>query len=180
MNGLRVKAHAIPVPTPTRSVAAAIQVACVTELRKSSGVQMQSMPAASAARASSVRSAAVIPIAAIETRPSASGAKRLDALDDRAGAEAAAAAHRHEAYLLVRALELVQEGGDQPRAGGAERVPERDRAAVDVDAVHVRLELAAPGRDNGGERLVDLDQVDVVDLHVVALEKLARRRDRAG
>src|SRR3954447_4203042 len=112
MNGLRVKAHAIPVPTPTRSVAAAIQVACVTELRKSSGVQMQSMPAASAARASSVRSAAVIPIAAIETRPSASGAKRLDALDDRAGAEAAAAAHRHEAYLLVRALELVQEGGD--------------------------------------------------------------------
>ena len=44
MNGLRVNAQAIPVPTPIRSVAAAIQVAWVTELRNSSGAQTQSMP----------------------------------------------------------------------------------------------------------------------------------------
>ena len=45
-----------------------------------------------------------------------------DALDQRAGAEPTAAAHRHEADLLVGALELVQQRRDQPRAGRAERV----------------------------------------------------------
>ena len=48
MNGLRVNAQAIPVATSIRSVAAAIQAAWVTELRKSSGVQTHSIPAASA------------------------------------------------------------------------------------------------------------------------------------
>src|SRR2546423_4229468 len=69
---------------------------------------------------------------------------RLDALDDRARAEASAAAHRHEADRLVGALELVQERRDQAGARGAERMPERDRAAVHVHPVHVRLELPAP------------------------------------
>src|ERR671919_121527 len=55
-----------------------------------------------------------------------------DALDDRARAEAAAAAHRHQAGLLVGALQLVQERGDQAGAGRTEGVSERDRAAVDV------------------------------------------------
>src|SRR5881398_2988709 len=81
-------------------------------------------------------------------------------LDQRARTEATAAAHRHEPDLLVRALELVEQGRDQPRAGRAERVPQRDRAAVDVDAVHVRIELAAPSGDDRRERLVDLDEVD--------------------
>src|SRR4051812_43515026 len=71
MNALRVKAQAIPVPIPTVSDFAASQVACVTELRKSSGVQTQSMPAASAELAWSARSCAVSPIAAIEMRSSA-------------------------------------------------------------------------------------------------------------
>src|SRR5437764_15231498 len=84
-----------------------------------------------------------------------------DALDQRAGAEPAAAAHRHEPDLLVRALELVQERRDEPRAGRAERVAERHRAAVDVHAIHVGVELAAPGGDDGREGLVDLDQVEV-------------------
>jgi hypothetical protein len=35
---------------------------------------------------------------------------------------------------------------------------ERERAAVDVDAVRVRLQLMAPGADEGRERPVDLDQ----------------------
>src|SRR6187549_4042692 len=83
-----------------------------------------------------------------------------DPLDQGAGAETAAAAHRHQAHLLVGALHLVEQGGDQPGAGRAERVPEGDRAAVDVDAVHVGVELAAPGGDDRGEGLVDLDQVD--------------------
>src|SRR5215208_1598374 len=71
MNGLRVNAQAIPVPTPIRSVAAASHVAWVTELRKSSGAQTQSMPAASASRAWAARSSGMSAIAAIEMRSSA-------------------------------------------------------------------------------------------------------------
>src|SRR3712207_7589431 len=43
---------------------------------------------------------------------------------------------------------------------------------------HVRLELALPRGDDGGERLVDLEQVDVADRHAGALEQLAGRGDR--
>ena len=85
MNGLRVNAHAIPVPTPTRSVAAAIQVAWVTELRKSSGVHTQSMPMASATRACSARSWAVSAIAAIEMRSRAEGAIGGEPIHPRTG-----------------------------------------------------------------------------------------------
>src|SRR4051794_38548252 len=43
----------------------------------------------------------------------------LNALNQRPGAEPAATAHRDQAHFLVRALELVQEGGDEAGAGGA-------------------------------------------------------------
>ena len=68
MNGLRVNAQAIPVPTAICSVAAAIQVAWVTELRNSSGAQTHSIPACSASRAWTAKSSAVAPSAAIEIR----------------------------------------------------------------------------------------------------------------
>ena len=61
MKALRVKAHAIPVPMSTFSVFAASQVAWVTELRKSSGVQTQSIPASSAELACSASSAGRVP-----------------------------------------------------------------------------------------------------------------------
>ena len=44
----------------------------------------------------------------------------------------------------VAALELVQRGGDQAGAGGADRVAEGDRAAVDVDLVQVDAGAARP------------------------------------
>ena len=53
------------------------------------------------------------------------------------------------------------------------------RAAVYVDAIHVRLVYATPCRHHGRERLVDLEQVDVVDRHPVALKDLGGGRDRA-
>src|SRR5204862_105841 len=83
-----------------------------------------------------------------ETSPARPQIKKSfsDALDQRRGAQAAAAAHGHEADLVVGALELVQHRGDQPRARRAQRVPESHRAAVDVDAVHVGVVLAPPGR----------------------------------
>ena len=76
----------------------------------------------------------------------------------------AALAHRLEAVAAAGALELAEQRGHEPAPRAAERVAERDRAAVHVD----------PARGRGGarcahasttrrERLVDLDEVDVVE-----------------
>jgi hypothetical protein len=56
--------------------------------------------------------------------PATPSKSESDPLDDRAGAQPAAAAHRHESGLGIGSLELVQQGRDEPRAGGAERVAE--------------------------------------------------------
>ena len=44
---------------------------------------------------------------------------------------------------------------------------------------HRDAEVAGRGDDLGGERLVDLDQVDVVDRHAGPAQRLAARLDRA-
>src|SRR5262245_41461906 len=64
----------------------------------------------------------------------------LHALDDGSGSHAAANAQRHQRRLLVGALELVEHGAEDHRAGGAERMAERNRAAVDVDLGIVDVE----------------------------------------
>src|SRR3712207_7829924 len=45
-------------------------------------------------------------------------------------------------------------------AGRAERVAHGDRAAVDVDLLHVEVHVADEAQHDRGERLVDLDEVD--------------------
>src|SRR5690606_21255212 len=97
--------------------------------------------------------------------PKASDDEALaQALDDGGVGQAAALAHGLEAVPAAGALELVEEGGGGRGAGAAVRVAEGDGAAVDVDLLHVRVELLLPGEDHGGEGLVALDQVDVVHL----------------
>ena len=78
-----------------------------------------------------------------------------------------------------RALELVERGRDQPDAGRADRVTERDRAAVDVDLVHVDAVDAGPRQDDGREGLVDLEQVEVADRHAGLVEHPLGGVDRA-
>jgi hypothetical protein len=73
----------------------------------------------------------------------------------------------------------VQRGRDQPGAGAADRVPERDRAAVHVDQVLVRLVHGHPGQHDGRERLVDLEQVQLADLHPAPREQPVGRLHRA-
>ena len=84
--------------------------------------------------------------------------------DDAAGALAAADAGAREADLLAALLELVDEGHDHAGAGVAERMAERDGAAVDVDDVGVEAELAGGEGGDAGEGLVQLGE-----LHVAAL-----------
>jgi hypothetical protein len=56
----------------------------------------------------------------------------------------------------------VQQRGHDAGTGAAERVPDGDRAAVDVDPVLVGLELVYHRDRLRRERLVDLEQVHLV------------------
>src|SRR5690606_18667017 len=78
----------------------------------------------------------------------------------------------------LRLPELAGEGQEEARAGRAERVAERDRAAVDVDLVAVEVERLLDAEVLPRERLVDLEQVDVLDLHAGALARRLDRGDR--
>jgi hypothetical protein len=71
----------------------------------------------------------------------------------------------------------VHERGEQPGAAGAERVAERDRAALDVDLRQVRAGLPLPGQHHAGEGLVHLEQVDVLDGQSRLAQRLAGGRD---
>src|SRR6185437_16597710 len=102
-----------------------------------------------------------------------------DPLEDRGDALPAADAHRVERVPAAGALELVQRLDDQDGAGGADRVAERDPAAVRVDALGGQVQFPGHGQCLGGEGLVDLEHVDLVDLEAGAVEHLARRGYRA-
>src|SRR5450631_212913 len=78
--------------------------------------------------------------------------------DDGRGAHAAADAQRDQRGRFVGALEFVEHGAENHRTGGAERMAERDGAAIDID----------------------LGVVDVEFLHARALEQLFGDVDRAG
>src|SRR5574338_384505 len=119
----------------------------------------------------------------ITTRPSqipamSLSARGLEPLQDRHVRLPAALAHRLQAVAAASALELGEQRRHEAPAGRADRVAERDRAAVHVHLREVRAELLLPGEDDARERLVDLDEVDLVELHAGLLQRVARRRDR--
>src|SRR5690606_26484745 len=94
--------------------------------------------------------------AATTTAAEARRPRPSDALEDGAGAETAAAAHRDQGIGAVRSLELADGLRDEEGAGCAERVTQRDRAAVRVGRGRVAPELAHPGERDRRERFVDL------------------------
>src|SRR3712207_2832871 len=87
---------------------------------------------------------------------------RLAVLQQQRDALAAADAERDEPELVPLALHLTQALGGDERARRRDRVAERDRAAVGVDLRRVEVELADDGERLGGERLVELDDADLV------------------
>ena len=82
-------------------------------------------------------------------------------LDDHGVALAAARADRGAAEAAATAPQLEHERADDAGARCADRVTERDGAAVDVDLVLVDAEHADRVQGDRGERLVDLPEVDV-------------------
>src|SRR5438552_2141596 len=99
-------------------------------------------------------------------------------LEDRRDALPEADAHRGEPEAALPAPELVEERRRQARTAAAEWMPERHRTAVHVQLLLGDLELARAGEHLAGERLVDLDQVHLIDAKPGALERLLARRHR--
>ena len=65
--------------------------------------------------------------------------------------------------LQVPALHLVQDLGRDDGAGGGDRMAERNRAAVGVDDLAVEPQVLDDGQRLSGERLVQLDDLDLVE-----------------
>ena len=84
-------------------------------------------------------------------------------LDDHRVALAAAGADRRHAEPAAAAAQLVAPASSGCARRCPDRVAERDRAAVDVHLRLVHAEHAHRVERDRGERLVDLEQVDVVD-----------------
>src|SRR5258707_177442 len=87
------------------------------------------------------------PMRGLRLRPS-------NPLEDRGDTLPAADAHGDQRVALLRALELVERLHRQDRAGGADRMAERDRAAVRVDLRRVEAEVLGHRHRLHGERLV--------------------------
>ena len=68
----------------------------------------------------------------------------------------------------IAPLQFVDQRAEDHRAGGAERMAERDGAAVDVDLGRIEIERLQIAQHHRGERLVDLEQIDVGERHAGA------------
>src|SRR5688572_33044948 len=86
-----------------------------------------------------------------------------DALEGCRHRAPAAEAQGRQAVATLATLELVQEGGHDPCATRPDRMAECDRPAVHVDLAPVEPELAAVGERLGGERLVDLNEIECLE-----------------
>src|SRR3954470_22892517 len=94
--------------------------------------------------------------------PNSPAATSAEPFDHHGHALATAHAHGLETELLVVETKAVDQRGGDARAGHAERMAHRDRAAVDVQLVDVDAEILRGRQHLRRERLVDLDEVDVV------------------
>src|SRR5262249_11436668 len=83
----------------------------------------------------------------------------LRPLQQHRDALAAADACGGDAPGLAALRELEQERVDEPGAGGAQRVAERDRAAVHVHPLAVEPQLLLDREELARERLVDLEEI---------------------
>src|SRR5581483_6892490 len=100
-------------------------------------------------------------------------ARRLDAArEERRLSLADPDAECGEAVASAASAQLVQERDDEPRAAHPERVTESDRTAVHVHLPLVETKLADDDERLRGERLVQLDEVDLFEADAGALEQL--------
>ena len=84
-------------------------------------------------------------------------------------------AHGGQRALAAALFQAVHRGQREARAGHAERMAERDGAAVRIDVLGIvgDAELAQAGQALRGERFVELDQIEIADLQAEPLHQLA-------
>src|SRR5215470_20422997 len=83
--------------------------------------------------------------------------------DAHGNTHAAADAQGRQALLGIAALHLEQKRIENAGTGGPDRVPDGDGAAVDVDLLGVPAEPLVDGAGLGGEGLIGLDQIEILD-----------------
>ena len=115
----------------------------------------------------------------LRTRDSGSGISKsepaerdLVQLEDAGGAHAAADAHGDHAVAGVAALHFAQQRRGELGAGAAQRMAERNGAAVDVHLLGIETERANDGQRLCGKSLIQLDDADVVSLRPASLSAL--------
>src|SRR5262245_29458300 len=94
-------------------------------------------------------------------------------------AHAAADAQGGKPLVGVAALHLKQQRVEHAPAGSTDRMPDGDGAAIDVDLVGVPAQTLVDGASLGRERLVGLDQVEVLDAPAGLLQGLLGGGDRS-
>src|SRR5688572_20799330 len=97
----------------------------------------------------------------------------LHSLENSRRAHAATDAHRHQAIARVAPPHFVEHRSGQLRAGAAERVAERDRAAVHVQASGIDRQLAQAREHLRRESLVELHQIHLLEREAGELQRLA-------
>src|SRR3954451_22507804 len=102
----------------------------------------------------------------------------LDPLEDRGDALPAADAHGNEGIPLADTLELVERLHGEDRAGRADRVSKRDRAAVRVHLGRVEPKILRHRHGLDREGFVRFDHVHVGALEPGLLEHAPHRRNR--
>src|SRR5271168_4491538 len=85
----------------------------------------------------------------------------LIAFDAHRDPHSAADAQGRQTLLEVAPLHLVQQRHQHPPPGRADRMTERDGAAVHVDLLDIPAEILVDRASLGGEGLVGLDQVEI-------------------
>src|ERR1700683_1644883 len=95
-------------------------------------------------------------------------------------AHAAADAERGQTLLGVALLHFVEQRHQDAGTGGADRMPDGDGAAVDVDLLGIPGEVFVDRAGLRGERLVGLDEIEVADIPAGLLQRRARGGDRPG
>src|SRR5262245_12872393 len=103
----------------------------------------------------------------------------LHDLEQAGSAHAAADAHGDDHVLGLAAAAFDQDMAGAARAGHAEGMADRDRAAVDVELLVGDAELVAAVEHLHREGLVQFPQIDVVHLEPEALQELGDGVDRA-
>src|SRR5262245_33397678 len=86
----------------------------------------------------------------------------LNPLENACSAHSAADAHRDHSVSRAATLHFVKQRGGQFRARATERMPKRNRAAVDVHFRRIQTEFTHHGERLNGEGFVQFDEIYIL------------------